>query len=46
MLTVACGPAGSHAQALLDPDPETKLLMIDRGKWVVQNWQRSSDEVV
>ncbi len=43
-LIVACGPGGSHAPALLDLDPETKLLMNDIGRWVVQDWQRFADE--
>ena len=43
-LIVACGPAGSHAPALLDLNPETKLLMNDIGRWVVQDWQRFADK--
>lgn len=43
-LIVACGPGGSHAPALLDLDPEIKLLMNDIGKWVVQDWQRFADK--
>jgi len=43
-LIVACGPAGSHAPAILDLNPETKLLMNDIGKWVVQDWQQFADK--
>lgn len=43
-LIVACGPAGSHAPALLDLDPDTKLLMSDIGRWIVVDWQRFAGE--
>jgi len=39
VLDVACGPGGGFSPLLLEANPDVQLLMVDLGRWFLNEWQ-------
>lgn len=40
VLEVACGPGGGFSPLLVEANPEVSLMMVDLGRWLLDEWQK------